>query len=447
MNNRRKASIEEVISHRLVWVGLAVLILTALLTILLFRSGYNRQVKEDMSITAQVIAAALEDGASPEQLSAPQEVRLTLIDPEGNVLYDSAQQSGEEENHLSRPEVQQALKTGEGFAQRQSDTVGYNTTYYAMTTREGNILRLAYQTASTYAIYDSSIPAVVGICLLILVLALLLSSALSKRIVRPMEKMADHLDSLDESNVPYRELEPFARAIHQDYLLRKESEEMRAEFTANVSHELKTPLTSISGYAELRENGMAGPEAGAQFGAKIHKEASRLLALVEDILQLSSLDGKIPEDPSMERESLDLAELAGDTAQRLTLNAQRAYVTVKTQTAPAPVTGSPKLLDQLVYNLVDNAIRYNRPGGTVTLQTGTQDGHSYFQVSDTGIGIPKEEQGRVFERFYRVDKSRSKATGGTGLGLAIVKHIAVLHRANISLTSKLGEGTTIRVTF
>ena len=446
MNNNRKASIEEVISHRLVWVGLLVLLLTALLTILLFRSGYNRQVKEDMSVTAQVIATALEEGSSPDLLAAPQEIRLTLIDKEGNVLYDSANQ-GPEENHLTRPEVQQALETGEGFVQRQSDTVGYNTTYYAMVTPEGNILRLAYQTASTYAIYDSSLPAVVGICLLILVLAMLLSSALSKRIVRPMEEMAEHLDTLDETNVPYRELEPFARAIHRDYLLRKESEEMRAEFTANISHELKTPLTSISGYAELLENGMAGPEAGAQFGGKIHREASRLLALVEDILQLSSLDGKIPEDPSMAREPLDLADLAGDTAQRLTLNAQRAYVTVRTQTSPAPVTGSPKLLDQLVYNLVDNAIRYNQPGGTVTIQTGAQEGHSYLQVSDTGIGIPKEEQGRIFERFYRVDKSRSKATGGTGLGLAIVKHIAVLHRANITLTSQPGQGTTIRVTF
>lgn len=445
MSRNRKTSIEEVISHRLVWVGLVVLVLTALLTILLFRSGYNRQVKEDMSITARVLAAALEEGCSPEELASVEEVRLTLIDPDGTVLYDSA--SSGEENHLSRPEVQQAIETGEGFVQRQSDTVGYNTTYYALALENGDILRLAYQTASTYAIYDSSFPAVIGICLLIMVLALFLSSALSKRIVRPMEEMAHQLDTLTEETVPYRELEPFAQAIHQDYLLRKENEEMRAEFTANVSHELKTPLTSISGYAELLENGMAGPEAGAQFGGKIHKEASRMLALVEDILQLSNLDGKIPGDPTVVRESLDLSELAQDTVQRLTFNAQRAYVTIRVQTSGAPVMGSPKLLDELVYNLVDNAIRYNRPGGTVTIQTGTQDGHSYFKVSDTGIGIPKEEQGRIFERFYRVDKSRSKATGGTGLGLAIVKHIAALHRANITLTSQLGEGTTIRVTF
>ena len=258
MSRNRKTSIEEVISHRLVWVGLVVLVLTALLTILLFRSGYNRQVKEDMSITARVLAAALEEGCAPEELASVEEVRLTLIDPDGTVLYDSA--SSGEENHLSRPEVQQALETGEGFIQRQSDTVGYNTTYYALALENGDILRLAYQTASTYAIYDSSFPAVIGICLLIMVLALFLSSALSKRIVRPMEEMAHQLDTLTEETVPYRELEPFAQAIHQDYLLRKENEEMRAEFTANVSHELKTPLTSISGYAELLENGMAGPE-------------------------------------------------------------------------------------------------------------------------------------------------------------------------------------------
>lgn len=440
----RKPSIEETIRHRLVWVGLFTLVLTFLLTISFFRAGYDQQLEEDMTTSAQLTAAALAQGCQPQDLDV-EGLRLTLLDPDGTVLYDSL--GGQTmENHLDRPEVQQALAQGQGFVQRKSVTAGYNTTYYALLLQDGRVLRLAAKTASTYAIYNSSLPAVATICIIILILAMWLSAALSKRIVRPIEEMANNLDTLDESNAPYRELEPFAQAVHRDYLLRKENEQMRAEFTANVSHELKTPLTSISGYAELLEQGMA-PNSASDFGGKIRREASRLLALVEDILQLSSLDDKTPEDPALELENLDLSEIAKDTIQRLTLNAQRNYVTVKSQLAPARVMGSGKLLDQLVYNLVDNAIRYNRPGGSVMVETGVKDGRSYLSVSDTGIGIPPESQGRVFERFYRVDKSRSKATGGTGLGLAIVKHAAALHRAAIDLDSTPGQGTTIRVTF
>ena len=223
---------------------------------------------------------------------------------------------------------------------------------------------------------------------------------------------------------------------------------MRQEFTANVSHELKTPLTSISGYAEMIETGLARPEDVASFGQKIHSEASRMLRLVNDIIQLSHLDasGSTHDSPSME--PVDLSVIAKECAERLMVNARRSYVTLSCRGESVQVMGSPSLLEELCQNLCDNAIRYNRPGGRVLLETGcTKEGHPYLSVQDNGIGIPKEAQSSVFERFYRVDKSRSKATGGTGLGLAIVKQIARIHKARIRLESEVNAGTTVTITF
>ena len=272
---------------------------------------------------------------------------------------------------------------------------------------------------------------------------------LTRQLVRPITAMAEHLDTI-EANVPYEELIPLAHTIQSDRRLRENNEAMRREFTANVSHELKTPLTSISGFAELLETGMAKPADVPVFGQRIHREAGRMIRLVSDILQLSQLDGMQQAQGGAlpERTPLDLGVLARDVSATMTMNARKAYVSLLCEDAPAPVLGSRDMLTELITNLCDNAIRYNRPGGHVVLRTGTdRSGASWFEVEDNGIGIPQDAQARVFERFYRVDKSRSKATGGTGLGLAIVKHIAALHGAHIDLRSIVGTGTTIRVTF
>ena len=219
------------------------------------------------------------------------------------------------------------------------------------------------------------------------------------------------------------------------------AERMKQEFTANVSHELKTPLTSISGYAEMIENGMAQPEDVKKFAATIHREAGRLLSLISDIIKLSQLDeggGAAAPD-----EEVDLYALAAECVTRLRLSADRHRVKLILQGEHGRVRGSSAMLSELIYNLCDNAIRYNRKGGRVTVTVGDHT----IEVADTGIGIPREHQDRVFERFYRVDKSRSKQTGGTGLGLAIVKHIAEQHHATLRLESSEGEGTKIRVDF
>lgn len=226
---------------------------------------------------------------------------------------------------------------------------------------------------------------------------------------------------------------------------KRELDLMRQEFTANVSHELKTPLTSISGYAEMIENGLARDGDVKAFAAKIHKEAGRLVALIGDIIKLSQLDEE-PAQPVQEVR-VDLAALVEECADSLVISADKHKVTIETDTVPCTVHGDRDMLYELVYNLCDNAIRYNQENGSVLLRVRPQGGKTVLTVKDTGIGIPKEHQARIFERFYRVDKSRSKQTGGTGLGLAIVKHIAEQHRAAIRLQSEEGAGTEITVTF
>lgn len=229
-----------------------------------------------------------------------------------------------------------------------------------------------------------------------------------------------------------------------DVTQREQGEKMRREFTANVSHELKTPLTAISGMAEIMKEGVVRPEDMAGFAGDIYKESQRLISLVEDIIHLSRLDeggGDLP------RQDVDLLALSRSVAQRLEPVAQAQKVTLTVRGEPCSVPGVPSMLDEMVYNLCENAIKYNKPGGSVTLTAAPGPRGCALSVKDTGIGIPAEDRQRVFERFYRVDKSRSKAIGGTGLGLSIVKHVAALHGAEISLDSRLGEGTEVKVVF
>lgn len=230
-----------------------------------------------------------------------------------------------------------------------------------------------------------------------------------------------------------------------DVTEQEQRDELRREFTANVSHELKTPLTSISGIAEIMQSGMVKPEDIQSFAGDIYQEAQRLIALVEDIIRLSRLDEGAE---SLERESVNLLSVAQDVARRLDSAAQKAGVTLKVMGLSVEVRGIPSVLDEMVYNLCDNAIKYNHPGGTVNVTVApADDGSAEVTVEDTGIGIPVEDQSRVFERFYRVDKSHSKEIGGTGLGLSIVKHGASLHGAQIHMDSQVGRGTSVQLLF
>ena len=441
-------SMEEKISYRLFLMGFLGLIFTAALCIFVFHKAFTAQAWTGLERQADLVSIGYGLTGDPQQLSAfvSGDLRITLISDDGNVIFESATDQPME-NHLSRPEILQAMQSGVGKDIRDSQTMGYETYYYALLLPGGEILRVAQDAETMWSIYDSSIPAIVLSCVALMLAAAVLSSLLTKALVQPVLNMTEDLDHIKD-NVPYRELVPFAESIHSDRILRENNEKMRQEFTANVSHELKTPLTSISGYAELIETGIAKPADIPDFARKIHGEATRMIQLVNDILQLSHLDNVSETGSEPVMETVDLLEVAKDCVERQKLNARHAYITLTYMGESALVEGNRQLLDELCQNLCDNAIRYNRPGGKVQLVTTcSRDGHCSLTVADNGIGIPREAQASVFERFYRVDKSRSKATGGTGLGLAIVKHIARIHNARIKLESQVDKGTTITVTF
>ena len=441
-------SMEEKISYRLFLMGFLGLLFTAALCIFVFHKAFTAQAWTGLEQEAELVSAGYDLVAEPEALSAfvTDDLRITLISQDGSVLFESATDQPME-NHLTRPEIRQAMESGVGKDIRDSQTMGYETYYYAVRLPSGEILRAAQDAETIWSIYDSSIPAIVLSCVALMMAAAILSGLLTKALVQPVLNMTEDLDNIQE-NVPYKELIPFAENIHSDRILRENNEKMRQEFTANVSHELKTPLTSISGYAELIETGIAKPEDVQGFAQKIHVEATRMIQLVNDILQLSNLDNMSETGNEPVMEVVDLLDVARECTERQKLNARRAYISLSCLGESAPVRGSRSLLDELCQNLCDNAIRYNRPGGKVQITTAcSRDGHCTLTVADNGIGIPREAQSSVFERFYRVDKSRSKATGGTGLGLAIVKHIARIHNARIKLESQVDVGTTITVTF
>lgn len=443
-NQRRPQSMVRRFRRCLIFVSLFCVVCAALGAAVLLQNKFTDAM---LTQSCRTVARALEAGTGIDRLAVDSEVRYTLIDHSGAVLIDSeVAEVSALENHAGRPEVQAAFAAGQGVSTRQSKTLDRQTRYFALRLDGDRVLRAAVDVPNWLGLFLLILPTLAAVCLPVFGMAAVLSFWLTRRMVQPITHMAQHLDTI-EADVPYEELIPLAHTVQADRQLQADNEAMRREFTANVSHELKTPLTSISGYAELLETRMARPEDVPEFGRRIHKEAGRMITLVSDILQLSELDGQ--QRQNFEPAPVDLAALVRDTAANMTMNARKAYVTLQYTAPDTPlmVQGGRDLLAELTMNLTDNAIRYNRPGGHVQISCGTADGCPYLQVEDNGIGIPQDAQSRVFERFYRVDKSRSKATGGTGLGLAIVKHIAMLHGAKIDLRSTVGTGTTVRVEF
>ena len=471
--------------------------------------------------------------------------RVTLIGQDGTVLYDSAAETGQMDNHLSRQEVAQALANGSGQSSHYSTTMLQKNLYYALRLSNGQVLRLSRVQSSLGAMLLGMLWPIVLTAAVLLGAAALLSLRLARQITSPINAI-----SLDDPQDCYPELAPLTGRLRQqnvtirqqmdelsrrmrefsaitenmsegmllvdghgcvlsenhsaaqlmpqalrqktgalseavqealagrrcerlitqgdrslsvmanpvtaegqvagavalilDVTEREQREQLRREFSANVSHELKTPLTSISGFAELMQQGLVPPEKMKEFSGDILRESNRLIGLVEDIINLSRLDEG---GGGMDWEQVDLYALCRDVISRLAPAAEKKGVTVTLSGEVQMLRGVWQVLQEMVYNLCDNAIKYNREGGRVTVTVSCRDGRPVLTVADTGIGIPYEHQSRVFERFYRVDKSHSRAIGGTGLGLSIVKHGAALHDAVIDLESTPGLGTTITVRF
>ena len=532
-------------------------LLASLLIIMGFLYDYfggveENQLRDELSLAA----AAVEDGGTDylSQLTADR-CRLTWIAADGSVLYDTKTNAESLENHASRAEVSQALATGTGESTRYSSTLMEKTMYYAQRLDDGTVLRISISRATVGMIAVGMIQPLLIVLIVALILSGLLARRLSRRIVDPLNSL-DLEHPLD--NDAYEELSPLLKRIHHQHVeiqtqlreLREKTDEFtqitgsmreglvlldehgsilsinaaaqalfgadaqcvgrnfltiersheisaaiqaaaadghsevraeragrvyqfdisritsdgkflgtvilafditeqefaernRREFTANVSHELKTPLQGIIGSAELIENGMVKPEDLPRFVGHIHAEAARLVTLIDDIIRLSQLD----EGDAMPTEPVDLLAVSQEAAENLHDVAAARDVMVSVTGQPAVLPGVRRLIYEIVYNLCDNAIKYNRDGGRVDVTVAADAGGSSITVADTGIGIAPEHQARVFERFYRVDKSHSKASGGTGLGLSIVKHAVQYHHGRIELESTPGTGTTIRVVF
>ena len=543
-------------------VALLAMVVSALITALLLCQDLQTQMRQAVMTEVRYLESAMEvsgedylshlksrgDGNSVN--------RITWVNSDGEVLYDSFADSESLENHKDRPEIAAALKNGRGESVRTSRTLAEQTYYYAARLSDGSVIRVASTTKSALATVFHTIPIMIAMAILIVLGVLILAELQTKRIIAPINEMdPDNPQAgevYDELAPLVRRLEKQKETIRQQMEILKEKqeefsaitenmregfivvdskgdvmsynksalkllgiqsqegtvniislnrshsfrevvdeaikgkhcermldvgnrhyqiianpvaesearsgavvvildvteqqsrEELRREFTANVSHELKTPLTSISGYAEIMMNGLVQPADMGRFSGKIYQEAQRLITLVGDIIRLSQLD---EEKVSMEKVPVDLHLIATDVVKRLQDVAKKNQVTVTVTGKPTVVTGNAQILDEMIYNLCDNAIKYNRPFGEVEVNVAMVKDHPVLTVEDDGIGIPQEDQERIFERFYRVDKSHSRQIGGTGLGLSIVKHGAIYHKANVELKSTLGEGTTVRIIF
>lgn len=406
---------------------------------------FKGRVMDDLEAYGRMFAVEMNGEAETQSAlhSLEEDIRVTLVHADGTVYYDNFADLNAMDNHADRPEIRQALENGSGSDIRNSSTVDQSAFYYAVRLKNGDVMRLAQEASNIWSVYFRSMPLIVLLAAGMACVSLYLAHLLTARLVQPIERMTAHLNNVS-GVARYPELEPFMDMIEQQHEEILRSANMRVEFTANVSHELKTPLTSISGYAELIESGMAQGEQAKTFAAEIHKSANRLLTLINDIIRLSQMDAPMPD---LKFEPVDLAQIAANTFEQLEMSARKADVTLQLDAKPAMVEADRQMMDELLYNLCDNAIRYNVHGGSVKLEVRPIRDKVIVCVQDTGIGISPENQEHVFERFYRVDKSRSKATGGTGLGLAIVKHIAVKHNAQIELESELGRGTRISVIF
>ena len=424
-------------------LGVSILILCA---VLFFGIQYT-QTKDETYATLRQESIYAEQGllqGGKEYLETLGNAnRITWIDADGEVLYDN-EFPLPIENEKERAEVSEAMRSGEGKGIRKSGNSGKSTMYYARKCEDGTILRLSRPLSAVQTAFLAVRP-----ILWVLILVLAISGVLSFRIAKQIVNPINGLDLEHPEINKYPELTPLIEKIQEQKMTIQEEvssrEQMRREFSANVSHELKTPLTSISGFAELMSQGVVTEDKVQEFSKDIYKESQRLIALIDDIIKLSRLDENAVEP---EWETVDLYELSAEVLDGLRPVAEKQGIKLSLAGAPTTVKGVYALLNEMVYNLCDNAIKYNTPGGRVEVEVATEEnGEVRLTVKDTGIGIPQKHQKRVFERFYRVDKSHSKEIGGTGLGLSIVKHGAQHHRASVKLESEPGMGTKITLVF
>ena len=439
---------------RSIWLVLvsALLISYALIVGLLYNHFTDEQLAQLRNETKLVSQAVVLNGLDFFDKLGTTDFRITWITADGKVLYDNEADEQAMENHLEREEIRDALQNGYGDSRRYSSTLLEQQLYTAQKLPDGTVLRLSVTQTTIWNLFLRFLLPLGAILVIEVILSFVLASSLSRRIVEPLNEL--NLDSPLENadHEAYTEILPLLRRLDDQHKqLAKDREELektsliRQEFTANASHELKTPLHVISGYAELLESGMVPTEESRRlFAGKIRTESQRMSKLVEDIIDLSQLDvGGV----GMTRENTDLYRIAVNAVESLESTAAGAGVTLSVSGESAIIYGVPQVLYSIIYNLCSNAIHYSDRGDSALVTVRDFPDHALLTVSDNGIGIPEEDLTRIFERFYRVDKSHSKEVGGTGLGLSIVKHAAKVHDAEISVKSTLGKGSVFTVKF
>ncbi|MBR6676087.1 MAG: ATP-binding protein [Clostridia bacterium] len=540
--------------HNAILIAAAVIFACCILIVLGVSYPYfNAELKTELMREADYLCAGTEMGGKEYLERFQEERRITLISPDGSVIYDTVDDTHELENHIDREEVKEAFESGEGESIRYSSTLLEKTYYYARRLTNGSVLRVSANRITLGAVFLRMLLPLAAALLVVVSVTALLSSSLARKIVKPLNDL--DLSSTTHS-VNYPELSPLLRKISRQNALidlqmedlkkrkeefltltnnmpegfilidskgeilsynkgavkllssessersfsadcfapfldaiqkvlsgercrplieregktlqiyanpvyvedkvsgavlfimdvteREQREAMRREFTSNVSHELKTPLTSIYGISDMMQNGIVRPEDVQGFARNIKEESGRLIELVNDIIKLSRLDEGIT---TPERIPTDLLSVCNEIRERLLLIAKEKNIEISVAGESALVNGIPTLIWEMIYNLCDNAIKYNKENGSVTMTVRSERDKTYVTVADTGIGIPKEHLDRVFERFYRVDKSHSRSIGGTGLGLSIVKHGAAVHNAKIKMESREGVGTSVTIIF
>lgn len=549
-------------SKRIFKAMMAVTLTTLLVCMALFIAilfpYFETQLSDELRNELEYLAPNVErDGLGYLERLGDGQNRLTLIDADGTVLFDSDADPAQMENHADRPEVIQAIAEGAGESSRYSETLTEKTINCAILLENGQVLRISSTQYSSMALLASLTPSLLLVLIFAALVAVTIAYKLSQRLTKPLNEI--DLEHPQVNQAPYDELKPLLRRLHHqnrqireqiqqlqaqkrqftaitdnmregflvldadglvlsynssatrllqpekpldghnirdltdepdfleslhgaqegehveslvplhgricqlfanpvyqestltgivlvllDVTEQQEREGLRREFSANVSHELKTPLTSIAGIAEIMKSGMIAPADVPHFAGKIYDESQRLIQLVRDIIRISQLDENNIHDTPV---PVELKKCAARNLSLLESAADAADVTLLLEGEEAVIQAVPAILDEMVYNLCENAVKYNKSGGSVTVTVHSDAAHVTLEVADTGIGIAPEHHSRVFERFYRVDKSHSKEIGGTGLGLSIVKHGAAFHHAQVELESALDKGTTVRIIF
>lgn len=433
------------ISSRLIIIAALSIIFSMAASVVVFYEAFKGEVYDSLEEYSRVITNQYDKYGIEDIINniGVDNIRVSVIDVNGNVLHDSNADITAMDNHGDRPEVLEAFEKGSSKSVRDSKTLNQSLYYYAVRLSDSEVLRVGKLTDSVWHVFISLIPLILLIVVVIFAGCVIIAKHLVKSIIDPIRTTVSNLDNVD-MRPEYNELVPLVETIRRQHEDIVKNATIRQDFTANVSHELKTPLTAISGYSELIESGITGREETIHFAKEIHRSSQRLLTLINDIIRLSELDTS---NESVPFEEFDLYESAQVCVEMMSLQCEKAQVSMKLQGEQAYIVSNKGMVEEVIYNLCDNAVRYNRPQGQVNVKVYSEADQVVLQVEDTGIGISEEHLERIFERFYRVDKSRSKKSGGTGLGLAIVKHLVPKLNGEIQLESEVDKGTIVRVSF